>query len=100
VEQRTREIGIRMALGAQRTSVINLVLSRGMVLAGIGIAFGIGASLGLTRLLGSILYETRPTDPATFILVSASLATAAVCAGYLAVCRISSIEPMAVLRRE
>ena len=100
VEQRTREIGIRMALGAQRTSVIHLVLSRGMVLAGIGIALGIAASLGLTRLLGSILYETRPTDPATFIFVSASLATVTVCAGYLAVRRISSIEPMAVLRRE
>jgi putative ABC transport system permease protein len=100
VEHRTREIGIRMALGAQRTSVIRLVLSRGIVLAAVGIAFGIGASLGLTRLLGSILYETRPTDPATFIVVSASLATVAVCAGYLAVRRISSIEPMTVLRRD
>jgi putative ABC transport system permease protein len=100
VEQRTREIGIRMALGAQRISVIHLVLSRGMLLAGLGIIFGIGASLGLTRLLGSILYETRPTDPGTFILVSAALATVAVCAGYLAVRRISSIEPMTVLRRE
>ena len=100
VEQRTREIGIRMALGAQRNSVIHLVLSRGMVLAGIGIAFGIAASLGLTRLLGSILYEIRPNDPSTFILVTAALAIVAVCAGYLAVRRISSIEPMAVLRRE
>ena len=100
VEQRAREIGIRMALGAQRTSVIHLVLSRGMVLAGVGIALGIAASLGLTRLLGSILYETRPTDPATFILVSSSLAAVTICAGYLAVRRISNIEPMTVLRRE
>jgi len=100
VEQRTREIGIRMALGAQRTSVIHLVLSRGMALAGIGILFGIAASLGLTRLLASILYETKPNDPATFIIVSAALAIVATCAGYLAVRRITSIEPMAVLRRE
>ena len=100
VEQRTREIGIRMALGAQRASVIHLVLSRGMMLAGLGILFGIAASLGLTRLLASILYETKPTDPATFLLVSTALAGVAVCAGYLAVRRISSIEPMTVLRRE
>ena len=100
VEQRTREIGIRMALGAQRTSVIHLVLSRGMALAGIGILFGIAASLGLTRLLASILYETKPNDPATFIIVSAALAIVATCAGYLAVRRITSIEPMTVLRRE
>ena len=100
VEQRIREIGIRMALGAQRTSIIHLVLSRGMALAGLGIISGIAASLGLTRLLGSILFEIRPTDPATFILVSAVLASVAMCAGYLAVRRISSIEPVTVLRRE
>jgi putative ABC transport system permease protein len=100
VEQRTREIGIRMALGAQRTSVIHLVLSRGLALAGLGILFGIAASLGLTRLLASILYETKPHDPATFVLVSAALAIVASSTGYLAVRRISSIEPMTVLRRE
>jgi len=100
VEQRTREIGIRMALGAQRNSVIHLVLSRGMVLSGLGIAFGIVASLALTRLLGSILYEIRPNDPPTFVIVSGGLTTVALCAGYLAVRRISSIEPMSVLRRE
>ena len=100
VEQRTREIGIRMALGAQRTAVISLVLSRGMVLAGIGITLGIAVSLGLTRLLGSVLYEVRPYDPATFVLVTTALAIAATCAGYLAVRRISGIEPMSVLRRE
>jgi putative ABC transport system permease protein len=100
VEQRSREIGIRMALGAQRTSVIHLVLRRGLILAGLGIVLGVAASLGLTRLLGSVLYQTRPDDPATFILVGTSLAAVALCAGYLAVRRISSIEPMNVLRRE
>lgn len=100
VVQRTREIGIRMALGAQRTSVIHLVLSRGLALAGLGILFGIAASLGLTHLLASILYETRPTDPTTFVLVSVALAIVATSAGYLAVRRITTIEPMTVLRRE
>jgi ABC-type antimicrobial peptide transport system permease subunit len=100
VEQRTREIGIRMALGAQRGSVIRLVLNQGMIVAGVGIAFGMVASLALTRLLISVLYETRPNDPAVFVLVGATLATVALCAGYFAVRRISGIEPMAVLRRE
>jgi putative ABC transport system permease protein len=100
VEQRTHEIGIRMALGAQRGSVIRLVLNRGMILVGVGIAFGTVASLGLTRLLTSILYETRANDPAVFVLVATTLATIALCVAYFAVRRISSIEPMAVLRRE
>jgi putative ABC transport system permease protein len=100
VEQRTREIGIRMALGAQRGGVIRLVLNRGMILAGAGIALGTVASLALTRLLSSVLYETRPNDPAVFALVCAALAVVALCVAYFAVRRISNIEPMAVLRRE
>ena len=100
VEQRTREIGIRMALGAQRASVIRLMLKQGMALAGTGIGFGIVASLGLTRLLTSILYETRANDPVVFVLDCVTLATVALCAGYFAVHRISSLEPFAVLRRD
>jgi putative ABC transport system permease protein len=100
VEQRTREIGIRMALGAQRVSVIRLVLNQGMMPAGVGIAVGVVASLALTRLLISVLYQTRPNDPAVFVLVCVTLATVALCAGYFAVRRISGIEPIAVLRRE
>jgi putative ABC transport system permease protein len=100
VEQRTREIGIRMALGAQRGSVIRLVLSRGMILVGVGIAFGTVASLALTRLLTSVLYETRANDPAVFVLVGATLASVALCVAWFAIRRISSIEPMTVLRRE
>jgi len=100
VEQRTREIGIRMALGAQRAGVIGLILKQGMALAGVGIGFGIVASLGLTRLLTSVLYETRPNDPLIFVLDCATLATVALCAGYLAVKRISSIEPITALHRD
>jgi ABC-type antimicrobial peptide transport system permease subunit len=99
VDERTREIGIRMALGAQRGGVIRLLLNRGMALTGIGIAFGIGASLALTRLLAGVLYETRPNDPGTYVLVGVALAMVALCTGFFAVRRISRIEPMAVLRR-
>jgi putative ABC transport system permease protein len=100
VDQRRREIGIRMALGAQRGRVMRLMLNRGMTLAGLGIATGIAGSLALTRLLASVLYETRPNDPMVFVLVGGATATVALCAGYLAVRRISGIEPMQVLRRE
>jgi putative ABC transport system permease protein len=100
VEQRHREIGIRMALGAQRARVIRLILKQGMALAGVGIGLGIIASLGLTRLLMSELYQTRPDDPFLMALDSAMLAAVALCAGYFAVRRISRIEPIAVLRRD
>jgi len=100
VEQRTPEIGLRMALGAQRASVIRLMLNRGMALAAVGIGLGMIGSLGLTRLLISILYETRPNDPVVFALDGATLATVALCACLFAVRRISSIEPMTVLRRQ
>ena len=100
VEQRTREIGIRMALGAQPGSVIRLVLNRGMTLASIGIALGTAASLALTRFLVNVLYQTRPNDPAVYLLVGTTLATVALCVAFFAVRRISSIEPMTVLRRE
>jgi putative ABC transport system permease protein len=76
------------------------MLKQGMALAGLGIGFGIAASLGLTRLLTSVLYETAPNDPAIFALDAITLATVALGAGYFAVLRISSIEPMVVLRRE
>ncbi|HLY41884.1 MAG TPA: ABC transporter permease [Terracidiphilus sp.] len=100
VEQRTREIGIRMALGAQRLSITRSVLRRGMVLVSAGIGIGIAASLALTRLLTSVLYATHPDDPAVYIVVGAALAFVALCAAYFAVRRISGIEPMIVLRRD
>ncbi|UWZ84780.1 ABC transporter permease [Occallatibacter riparius] len=100
VEQRGREIGIRIALGAQRAGVIGLMLKRGMVLAGIGIGLGIAASLGLTRLLTSVLYQTRPNEPILIALDCAALAMVSLFASYIAVRRITRIDPMAMLRRE
>ena len=98
VEERTYEIGLRMALGARQGSVVGLILGKGMALICIGIVLGTLASLALTRLMTSILFGTRPNDPATFIFVALLLACVALSAGYLAVRRISKIEPINVLR--
>jgi len=98
VGQRTREIGIRMALGAQRASVVRLFLKKGIATTGAGIVLGMVASLGLTQLLASVLYDTRPNDPMIYLLVGATIGFVGLCAGYLAVQRISRIEPMRVLR--
>jgi putative ABC transport system permease protein len=66
VTQRTREIGVRVALGAQRGNVLRMVIREGMTLAGLGIVIGVGGALALTRFLQSLLFEVKPTDPATF----------------------------------
>jgi putative ABC transport system permease protein len=66
VAQRTREIGVRMALGAQRQDVLRLIVGQGMSLSMIGIVLGLGVAVALTRFLSSFLYQIEPTDPATF----------------------------------
>jgi putative ABC transport system permease protein len=73
VTQRTREIGIRIALGAQRRDVLGLVLRHGAKLTLVGIAIGLAGALGLTRLLGRLLYDVKPTDPLTFAGVTLCL---------------------------
>ena len=100
VEERTREIGLRVALGASYNGIIGLLLKQGMVLAGIGIAIGTVASLGLTRLLVKLLFGTKPADPLTFFSVVLGLAAVAVTACYLAARRATSVDPMAALRWE
>jgi putative ABC transport system permease protein len=100
VSQRTHEIGVRMALGAKRTDVLQLVLNQGMVLAGLGIATGIAGSLALSRLLESYLYGIKPTDPLTLTGACAILAIAAVLASYLPARRAASIDPMLALRSD
>jgi predicted lysophospholipase L1 biosynthesis ABC-type transport system permease subunit len=83
VSQRTRELGIRMALGAQSSQVLQLVLRQGMLLAAIGLGIGLLAAFGSTRLAGTLLYGVNPSDPTIFIGVTLLLAAAAFAACYL-----------------
>ena len=100
VSQRTREIGIRMSLGADSRNVLGLVLRHGLKLAVLGIAIGVPAALGLTRVLMTLLFEVKPTDPLTFIGVSFLLLLVAMFACWLPARRASKVDPMEALRCE
>jgi predicted permease len=100
VSQRTREIGIRMALGAQRAQVTGMFVRYGMMLAGIGIVCGLGVAIALTRLMRSLLFEVSPTDPLTYGAVCASLLAAAVLASYTPALRATAVNPVTALRSE
>ena len=100
VSQRTREIGIRMSLGADSRNVLGVVLRHGLKLAGLGIAIGVPAALGLTRVLMTLLFEVKPTDPLTFIGVSFLLLLVALFASWLPARRASKVDPMEALRYE
>ncbi|HTX77793.1 MAG TPA: FtsX-like permease family protein [Terracidiphilus sp.] len=96
--QRTREIGIRMALGAQRRTILRMILSEGLRLAGGGILLGVAAALGMGRLLRGFLYGVRPSDPLTLSSVALFIALIALCASYLPARRAAAIDPMEALR--
>jgi predicted permease len=98
VARQTQEIGVRMALGATQSSVQIDVIWKTLRLALIGVAIGILASLGLARLIASLLYETAPSDPVTFVAMVALLGAVALLAGYLPARRASKIDPMVALR--
>jgi len=100
VTQRTREIGLRIALGATRGQVLALILRRGLGLTLAGVALGVAASLVITRLLASRLYEVRTTDPETFVLVALLLMTVSLLASYIAARRAVRLDPMVALRYE
>jgi putative ABC transport system permease protein len=100
VAERTREIGIRMALGADATDVLRLVLLQALLLLSIGLALGLAGSFALTRYLKSALYEVTATDPATYIAVSLLLATVAVMAAMVPTRRAISVNPTVALRHE
>jgi predicted permease len=98
--QRTREIGIRMALGAQRLDVLRMVLGDGTKMALVGVAIGVAAALGLTQLMASMLFAIAPTDPVTFAAVAALLSAVAVLACYIPARRAAKVDPMVALRYE
>jgi predicted permease len=99
-EERTREIGVRMALGAQPRDVFRLVLSQGSSMALLGIAIGVLLALGLTRLISAQLYGVTPHDPLTFLIAGFVLAVVALAASYIPARRATKVDPMVALRYE
>ena len=100
VSQRTPEFGVRMALGASRFSVLAMVLKQGLILVGLGLAVGIGVSLAVVQVLQSYLYDTAPTDPLTFALVSVAFLLAGSLAALGPAWRATRVDPMLALRSE
>jgi predicted permease len=100
VSRRRREIGIRLALGAQSREIQTLFVRRGLILGGIGLAIGVGAALGFTRLMESLLFGVTPLDPVTFTTMPIVLAAAAVLASYLPARRALAVDPVETMRSE
>src|SRR5438309_4334068 len=100
VARQVGEIGIRLALGAQRGAVVWMVLRRVLLLAAVGLAISVPAALSASKLVKSFLFETRPNDPGTLVLASIVLLSAAILAGYAPARRASRIDPLAALRRD
>ena len=100
VTQRTREIGIRVALGARRSAVLALILRRGLGVALVGIVLGLGASLAVTRVLARMLFGVEPTDAATFAAVTIGFAAVALMASAVPALRATRVDPIQTLRTE
>ena len=100
VEQQTREIGIRSALGAKRSHILKLVIGHGVGMAFVGILLGVIASFGLTRFLAGLLYGITAVDPITFISISILLLIVSVLACYIPARRATKVDPLVALRYE
>jgi predicted lysophospholipase L1 biosynthesis ABC-type transport system permease subunit len=100
VSQRTREIGIRMALGAEDREVRGMFVRHAFLLTAVGVAIGVGAAVALTRAMSSLLFEVNPVDPITYAAVAAILVAAALLASYLPARRATAVDPARALRAE
>ena len=100
VSERTREIGIRIALGARAGEVTRMFLRHGLVLAAVGVVIGLAAALAATRVMTSLLFEISPADPLTYAAVSGTLVAAALVASYVPAVRATAIDPADALRAE
>ncbi len=100
VTQRTHEIGVRVALGARRAAIVRMVVRQGMSVALAGIAAGVAAALGLTRLMATMLFDVRPNDPLIFAAVATILTAAALAACCVPAIRASRVDPLVALRYE
>jgi ABC-type antimicrobial peptide transport system permease subunit len=100
VGQRSKEIGVRMALGANSGSVVRLVLGQGMTLTAIGLILGLASAIASARLLTAMLFQVRPTDPTVYLVVTVCISVVAFLATYVPARRASTIDPLAALRQE
>jgi len=100
VNQRTREIGLRMALGAPRGTVLRLIVREGMIVGAIGIGAGLVAALGLSRVLASLVFDVPVRDPVTYSVVAAALTLVALAACIIPARKASRVDPMVALRAE